>query len=120
MASTIHSITFDCRHPTRLAQFWSEATGFRLREPDELDEVAILDDPQGRQPRLLFLKVPEGKTVKNRVHLDLRAQGDMEVEVQRLVNLGAHKLQVFHESPTNLFTVMRDPEGNEFCVEADL
>lgn len=89
MTSTIHSITFDCHGPTALARFWSAATGFQPREADDLDEAAILDDPGGQQPRLLFLKVPEGKTVKNRLHLDLRAQGDMEAEVQRLVGLGS-------------------------------
>ncbi len=120
MTSTIRSITFDCHGPTELARFWAAATGFRPREADELDEVAVLDDPEGRCPRLLFLKVPEGKTVKNRVHLDLRAQGDMAAEVQRLVGLGARQVRVVHESPDNLFTVMQDPEENEFCVEATL
>jgi hypothetical protein len=62
--------------------------------------------------------VPEPKTAKNRVHFDLRG-GDMESEVRRLVTLGASKVELF-EKPGDVFTVMRDPEGNEFCVEQPL
>ncbi len=120
MTSTIHSITFDCHEPTELARFWAAATGFHRGEADELDEVAVLHDPVGRYPRLLFIKVPEEKSVKNRVHLDLQAEGDMATEVQRLVGLGAHEVRVVDESPDDLFTVMQDTEGNEFCVEAAL
>lgn len=118
MSLTIHSITFDCAHPTHLATFWANAIGYVAGEADDLDEVAVLNDPEGKGPRLLFLKVPEGKIVKNRVHLDLRSQGAMAVEVERVIRLGGHRLRVVHENPDDLFTVMQDPEGNEFCVEA--
>jgi hypothetical protein len=80
--------------------------------------VAVLNPPTGSGPRLLFLKVPEGKSAKNRIHLDLQAEGGMEAEVERLVRLGARRLRVVHENPGDFFTVMQDPEGNEFCVEA--
>jgi hypothetical protein len=65
---------------------------------------------------LLFLAVPEGKTVKNRVHLDVRATTTMREEVERLVGLGATVERVVEED-LGVWTVMRDPEGNEFCVE---
>ncbi|HZU11762.1 MAG TPA: VOC family protein [Chloroflexota bacterium] len=116
MTSTIRSITIDCAAPTRLAGFWAAATGYVPGEADDRDEVAVLTDPAGG-PRLLFLKVPEGKTVKNRVHLDLRPAETMEAEVERLIGLGATRVRVVQESSDDLFTVMQDPEGNEFCVE---
>lgn len=117
MTATIRSITIDCAHPTRLAQFWAQVTGYQPGEPDDWDEVAILKAPEGQGPRLLFLKVPEGKIVKNRVHLDLRAGTTMQAEVERLTALGARVLRVVGERPDDRFTVMQDPEGNEFCVE---
>lgn len=117
MTSTIRSITVDCARPTQLAQFWAEVTGYVLREPDDLDEVAVLNPPGGQSPRLLFLRVPEGKVVKNRWHVDLQAQTTMQAEVDRLTALGARVLRVVGERPDERFTVMQDPEGNEFCVE---
>jgi predicted enzyme related to lactoylglutathione lyase len=117
MTSTIRSITIDCAHPTALAHFWAQVTGYQPREPDDLDEVAVLNAPEGQGPRLLFLKVPEGKSVKNRVHLDLRPRTTMQSEVERLTALGARVLRVVGERPDDRFTVMQDPEGNEFCVE---
>lgn len=117
MRATIRSITIDCARPTELAQFWAQVTGYQPREPDDLDEVAVLNAPEGGGPRLLFLKVPEGKSMKNRVHLDLRAGTTMQAEVDRLTALGARVLRVVGERPDDRFTVMQDPEGNEFCVE---
>jgi hypothetical protein len=117
MTSSVRSITIDCAHPTRLARFWAEVTGYTPGEPDDLDEVAILRPPDRQGPRLLFLRVPGGKVVKNRVHLDLRPQNTMQAEVDRLTALGAHVLRVVGERPDDRFTVMQDLEGNEFCVE---
>lgn len=114
MTLTVHSITFDCVEPRRLAEFWSAALDFTTERME--DDLASVEDPRGEVPRLLFLQVPEEKPVKNRVHLDLRA-GDMEAEVERLVGLGATKLRVFDFGSGDVFTVMQDPEGNEFCVE---
>lgn len=115
MAPSVHSITFDCANPRRLAGFWAAAIGYDIKRME--DDLASVVDPAGNSPRLLFLRVPEEKTVKNRVHLDLRAAGRMEDEVERMIGLGARRLTVFDE-PDDMFTVMQDPEGNEFCVEA--
>ena len=85
-------------------------------------------DPAGAGPRLFFQQVPEGKTAKNRVHLDVRAapglEGDarmtaLEAECARLVALGASRLERHEPAPpmSNGFIVMNDPEGNEFCLD---
>lgn len=116
MTSAIHSITFDCACPTVLAAFWSAALGYPMDEHAD-DDGASVSHPDGVGPRLLFLPVPEGKTVKNRVHLDLRPPTDMDTEVERLVSLGARKLRRVAEYEDDIFTVMQDPEGNEFCIE---
>jgi predicted enzyme related to lactoylglutathione lyase len=95
--------------------FWSAVLGFAPRPVNE--QFVALDPPAGdSQPGMLFQKVPESKTVKNRVHVDLRAD-DMAVEVRRLVDLGA---TVIAERNLGSFrwTVLADPEGNEFCVNS--
>jgi predicted enzyme related to lactoylglutathione lyase len=117
MALTVHSVTFDCADPQRQARFWSAALGSQVADVGE--KAASVAIPGGVGPRLLFLKVPEGKRAKNRVHLDLASAGAMESEVERLVRLGARRLRlVEEEGDFGVFTVMQDPEGNEFCVEA--
>jgi predicted enzyme related to lactoylglutathione lyase len=108
MALTSHALTFDAADALRLARFWSAALGRPVREGGTAEGAAI-----DGSPRYLFLQVPEGKTAKNRVHLDLDAD-DREVEVQRLVQLGATRL-ADHDDGVR-WTVMADPEGNEFCV----
>ncbi len=111
---TMHSITFDCARPALVGQFWADALGYDVdRSEDDLASVVARD---GQGPRLLFLQVPEGKSVKNRVHLDLAAT-DMETEVERLVNLGARTVKLYDYGSADRFMVMQDPEGNEFCVE---
>jgi len=79
------------------------------------ERYAACIHPKGVGPRLLFNVVPEPKTVKNRVHLDLNV-ADMQAEVARLVGLGARKVKTFDENGET-WTVMADPEGNEFCVQ---
>ena len=113
MASSIHSITFDCADPEGVARFWAAALAYELEEADE--EGAVATDPDGG-PRLLFIPVPEGKVAKNRVHLDLRPADGMRAEVERLERLGARSVRLVEEDGSR-FTVMQDPEGNEFCVE---
>ena len=123
----IGDVTFDCRHPASLARFWAAALdGYDVAPYDqaELDRLAAMgiddteDDPTvlveapGVTPRLFFQRVPEEKVVKNRVHLDLRAD-DSGAEVDRLVGLGA---SVVADEPDADFVVLQDPEGNEFCV----
>ncbi|MBW8740683.1 MAG: VOC family protein [Streptomyces turgidiscabies] len=117
--STIHSITFDCTgDPYDLGLFWSELLGRPLADDDKPgDPEALIQDPDGG-PRLLFVRVPEGKTAKNRLHLDLRPHGrTRDEEVERVVSLGA-RLVADHRRPDGGgWVLMADPEGNEFCVE---
>ncbi|WP_214104873.1 VOC family protein [Acrocarpospora catenulata] len=139
-------ITFDCADPAGLAAFWAEALGYRLQDPpagfasweqaleamgvppERRNDASAVVDPEGSGPRLFFQRVPEGKQVKNRVHLDVRAApglaGDarmaaLEAEAERLIAHGATRLQR-HEPAPPLgagHIVMADPEGNEFCLD---
>jgi hypothetical protein len=110
----LHSITFDCHNPGELARFWGDALGYDVTV-EEFGAVAV--PPDGIGSRLLFLEVPEGKSVKNRVHLDLSpSDTTRDKEVERLIALGAQEVEDF-EVPFGLWTVLMDPEGNEFCIE---
>jgi catechol 2,3-dioxygenase-like lactoylglutathione lyase family enzyme len=113
MPSTVDTLTIDCADPRRLAAFWTQALGYELREASD-DEAEIVD-PAGRGWPLLFLVVPEGKSVKNRLHLDVRPPRSMDEEVQRLEAAGA-SVQRRVDEDGSFWTVMGDPEGNEFCV----
>jgi catechol 2,3-dioxygenase-like lactoylglutathione lyase family enzyme len=113
VASTIDTLTIDCADPTRVAAFWCSALGYALVESDA--EVAEISDPSGAGWPLLFQVVPEGKSVKNRLHLDIRASASMAAEVERLKGFGATE-QRFVEEGGSFWTVMFDVEGNEFCV----
>ena len=106
------NVTFDCADPVRLAEFWSGATGYRITQRSEY--MVALSPGRGRRPNLLFIKVPEPRTVKNRVHPDFHVS-DIEAEVARLIELGATRGESHHEEGF-VWTVMFDPEGNEFCV----
>lgn len=119
----IHTVVIDCRDPHRLARFWAGALGYQpskggedwddLRseaEAGELDWVRLT----GAGVAVAFQRVPEPKAVKNRVHLDL-ASIDEESEASRLEVLGATRLRR-SEDPDDVFVVLADPEGNEFCV----
>lgn len=119
MKSIIRSLTIDCANPQRLADFWAAVFGFEIvRLPDEALRVA---DPSGVGPLLTFQIVPEGKVVKNRLHFDLTPDTTQQAEVERLVRLGAKVSQKFNEpGEFGDFTLMQDPEGNEFCVENSL
>ena len=138
-------VTFDCADPAALAGFWAEALDYRLESPppgfatwdealdawgvpaDQRNSRSAVVDPSGAGPRLFFQQVPEGKTAKNRVHLDVRAapglQGDdrmaaLEAECERLVGLGATRVQRFEPDPmSGGHIVMQDPEGNELCLD---
>ncbi|GAA0949137.1 VOC family protein [Pseudonocardia zijingensis] len=139
-------ITFDCADPAALAAFWAQAMGYRVQDPppgfatweealeafgvppERRNDASAVVDPDGSGPRLFFQRVPEGKQVKNRVHVDLRAapglQGDarmaaLEAEAERLAGHGATRLRR-HEPEPPLgagHIVMADPEGNEFCLD---
>ncbi|MFT4040890.1 MAG: VOC family protein [Thermomicrobiales bacterium] len=114
MSSRVTVVTIDCADPERQMAFWSAALGYVIRR-----EVVggSLFDPAGAGVALGFQPVPEGKIVKNRVHLDLTPRdGDLEAEVARLEGLGARRLRAFDHDPAQRWWVMLDPEGNEFCV----
>jgi catechol 2,3-dioxygenase-like lactoylglutathione lyase family enzyme len=113
VSAFIFNVTFDCADPRRLAAFWSAVTGY---EPiEERDDFVALGapDPRGVR-RLLFFRVPEPKVAKNRVHVDL-ASKEPAAEVDRLVALGATRGAHRVGNGTS-WTVMLDPEGNEFCI----
>ena len=111
----IKYMTFDCHGPKSLVRFWCAALEYETVNWDEYDAAVALPS-DGLLPRLAFIKVPEGKTIKNRLHLDIEPSGTtMEAEVERLVELGANRIEQFDE-PSGIWTVMADPEGNEFCV----
>ena len=114
MSLRIANVTFDCVDPIVLSTFWSAAFG-RPVDPDPSPDFASIgvkdDDPA---PSLFFINVPEAKAVKNRVHVDLSSD-DQESEVTRLIGLGAARVS-HHDEWGHSWTVMLDPEGNEFCV----
>lgn len=109
MALRIASVTIDCADVQRMTDFWSAALGYQTGEERD-DEAGDVFDPRDRDVELVFVRVPEGKMVKNRVHLDIGAD-DRGAEVARLEALGATTVETIRT-----WTVMRDPEGNEFCV----
>ena len=113
MASSVDTLTVDCADARRMADFWCAVLGYELDEVDE--DGAVIVDPGGRGWSLLFQVVPEGKAVKNRLHLDLRPPDSMAAEVGRVKGLGASEHR-FVEEGGSFWTVMLDPEGNEFCV----
>lgn len=119
MTSPIRHITVDSRHPDRLAQFWSEAIGY-TEDPDDPNhpdhEEFLIIDPAGCGPGLLFVPVPEDKTVKNRIHLDLQPIELRDETIDRLICLGAFVIDDRRRDDGSGWVVMSDPEGNEFCV----
>jgi predicted enzyme related to lactoylglutathione lyase len=117
VSSAIGSISFDCADPFKLAQFWSQVVQWPLdEEPGPDDNEVGLTPPDGH-PMLLFIRVPEDKAVKNRLHLDVVPQDrTRDEEVQRLLELGA-RIVDDRRQPNGGWAVMADPEGNEFCVE---
>ncbi len=140
---TAFQVTFDAADPDRLASFWAEVLGYVVEPPPEgfaswedwareneipeerWNDAAAIVDPEGAAPRVFFQRVPEGKTAKNRVHLDVRSapglKGDdrrrrLSAEAEHLVGFGAMKLYEFEERG-QFWITMADPEGNEFCLD---
>jgi catechol 2,3-dioxygenase-like lactoylglutathione lyase family enzyme len=110
------SICIDTPDPAPLARWWADLLGWRITF-DEPDEV-VLEPPAGSEadgvsPDILFVKVPEGKAVKNRLHIDLRPE-DQAAEVARAEAMGATRIDIGQGEPT--WVVLADPEGNEFCI----
>lgn len=139
-------VVFDCADPDKVAKFWAGALHYKLQDPpsgydsweaflqaqhvpeDQWHRASAVVDPEQKGPRIYFQRVPEAKTVKNRVHLDINAsllvaqpasQADRNqrviIEAQRLTTLGARELYRKEEFG-NLCITMADPENNEFCV----
>jgi hypothetical protein len=113
----IQCLCVDSAEPKKIASFWEAALGWR-RTFDEDDQVCI-EPPEGSRedgvaPDILFLKVPEAKAAKNRLHLDLRPK-DQAAEVARLEALGARRVDVGQGAEVT-WVVLADPDGNEFCV----
>ena len=133
-------VTFDAADPHALAAFWAQVLGSEVEEHGEFVDQLVADgrvpaeerivvnghsafrdvaacrDPSGTEPRMFFQRVPEGKVAKNRVHLDIHCEPDRKAgEVDRLIRLGAELIGT--NDDRGPFThVMRDPEGNEFCL----
>ena len=136
-------VTFDCAEPERVARFWCDALGYVVPPPpdgfatwadfdaslpsDRQGSAFACIDPSGVGPRLFFQRVPEGKVVKNRLHLDLRVGtglvgearvAALEAECARLLPLGATRLYLLTADEENeSCLVMQDVEGNEFCLD---
>jgi hypothetical protein len=111
MGSRWYTVVVDSADPAEIAKFWAAVLDYRVifSAPDE---VVIAKD-EHTYPELLFGTVPEGKTVKNRLHIDLNPD-DQQAEVERLIGLGARRIDIGQGDVT--WVVMADPEGNEFCV----
>ncbi|WP_433604061.1 VOC family protein [Dactylosporangium sp. CA-139114] len=143
--TTPFTLTFDCAAPGALAAFWCEALGYvpaappagfdsweqwliRFEVPeDEWDDGAAIEDPSGAGPRISFLKVPEPKRAKNRIHVDVQVGGGratpweerwpkVRAKADRLIAAGATEQAVFDLEGRPDHVVLLDPEGNEFCV----
>jgi hypothetical protein len=136
-------VTFDCAEPELVARFWCEVLGYvvppppeefatwddfhRAQPPEEQGAAFACVDPTGVGPRLFFQRVPEGKVVKNRVHLDVRVGtglvgeerlAALEAECARLLPLGASRVRLLEADEDNeSCLVMQDIEGNEFCLD---
>ncbi len=111
MGSRWEQVVVDAEDPARLARWWAEALNYRIVH-EAPDEVEIRRTPD-EMPGILFTPVPDAKTVKNRLHIDLRPD-DQEAEVRRLEQLGACRVDIGQGNVT--WVVLADPEGNEFCV----
>ncbi|MFH5821671.1 VOC family protein [Georgenia sp. AZ-5] len=114
MTSAIAALAVDAHDPRRVADFWTAALGWEIVEDG--DEGVSIAPADRSLPAIDFLPVPEPKTVKNRLHLDIRADGTSQAEeVERLLGLGATRADV-GQGPDVTWVVLADPEGNEFCV----
>jgi catechol 2,3-dioxygenase-like lactoylglutathione lyase family enzyme len=116
MSSRIAAIVIDAVQPRVVADFWCNVLGWHV--VDEEDGVISISPPDGSWPTIDVVPVPESKSVKNRLHLDLRADGTSTAdELERLLGLGAQHTDV-GQGPGATWVVLSDPEGNEFCLLA--
>jgi Glyoxalase-like domain len=146
LMSTPIQLVFDTAEPDRAARFWAEALGYRMQPPpdgfeswesflrargvpaEHWNDASAIVDPDGKGPRIYFQRVPEGKSAKNRMHMDLNVSGGPGVAlderkqrigavVARLLTLGATGERGAMERDGEYWVRMNDPEGNEFCVQ---
>jgi catechol 2,3-dioxygenase-like lactoylglutathione lyase family enzyme len=119
MVCTMRNVTVDCADALALARFWAAALGWNVYHDDDPEVlVAPSFPPPGPGPTMLFIPVPEGRKVKNRVHLDLQpADRTREEEVERLLGLGATVVEDHRTDKGGGWVWLADPEGNDFCVE---
>ena len=117
MTSRFTELCIDAADPYALAEFWAHVLDWKISDDDDAgdDEVEVAD-PDGSLPTLLFVKVPEAKTVKNRLHIDVSPRDrEQAEEVERVLALGATRADVGQGDDVS-WVVLADPEGNEFCV----
>jgi Glyoxalase-like domain len=125
MASKFTELAIDCADPIALARFWCAVLDYKVQDED--DGIVIIGSPavpEGKNrfgpvpPTLTFARVPDGKTGKNRLHLDVNpTDREQDEEVRRLLSLGARPADVGQGEDAS-WVVLADPEGNEFCVLA--
>jgi hypothetical protein len=130
MASRLTEIVVDCHDPAALAAFWTAALGYHVVSteggqieiaPDEAEPPDLAERVRRAPvvPTIVFVTVPEGKAVKNRLHLDIRPiDGSHQAELERLIGLGARRADI--GQGTQPWVVLADPEGNEFCLLGQL
>jgi hypothetical protein len=111
MASKWYTVVVDCADPVAVATFWAAVLGYEViyRAPDEV----VIGMDEHTYPGLVFVPVPEAKSVKNRLHIDLNPD-DQQAEVERVIGLGATRVDVGQGDVS--WVVLADPEGNEFCI----
>lgn len=115
MTAFVSNVTFDCEDPYSLAEFWSQVTSHSIAQGDKPGDKEV-DVPLNGTLNLVFIKVPESKTVKNRVHVCLRPDGRQDEELERLLGLGASLVADRRRKNGTGWIVFADPEGNEFCL----
>jgi predicted enzyme related to lactoylglutathione lyase len=114
----VRHVTVDCADPYELATFWSTVTGWPVSGEDRPGDDEVLLEASAPAPGLLFIRVPEAKTVKNRIHLDwVPTERTRDAEVERVLGLGA-RVHEDHRTPEGAgWVTLLDPAGNEFCIE---
>ena len=113
MTSKFSELCIDCKDPRSLAQFWSAILDWTIEEDDEGEDYIYIEGSS--EPGIAFIKVPEGKTVKNRLHIDVTpTDGTRDQEVERVLGLGATRVDIGQGEQR--WVVLADPEGNEFCI----
>ncbi|MEV7276465.1 VOC family protein [Streptomyces sp. NPDC093111] len=116
MSSLVRHITIDCADAYALGTFWAEVLDSKVSDDDRPGDPEVLVESRGAG--LLFIQVPEAKSVKNRIHLDLQPEDrTRDEEVERLLALGATLVDDRRSPDGPGWAVLTDPEGNEFCVE---